>query len=75
LNENTLASNGFSVQNNDSIKGSASTYIRGGTYKGIKQETFLIEKGTEEVTIEWISTLKDTSLTIEDPVGGKFSHI
>jgi triacylglycerol esterase/lipase EstA (alpha/beta hydrolase family) len=74
LNESTPVSNGFSVQNNDSIKGSASTYIRGGAYKGIKQESFFIEKGTEEVKIEWISTLKDTSLTIEDPDGGN-SHI
>ncbi|MEG9296850.1 hypothetical protein V6B33_10315 [Mangrovibacillus sp. Mu-81] len=38
LNESTPVSNGFSVQNNDSIKGSASTYIRGGAYNGSKEQ-------------------------------------
>ncbi|MGR3764045.1 esterase/lipase family protein [Rossellomorea sp. NS-SX7] len=69
LNESTPASSGFGAGSTDSQTETASSYIRGGAYKGYKQETIFVEEGTEEVTIDWISSLKNTSLTLEDPDG------
>jgi triacylglycerol esterase/lipase EstA (alpha/beta hydrolase family) len=74
LNENSPANNGLNAHSDDSVNLAASAYVRGGAYKGNKQETFFIEEGTEEVTIDWISSLKDAKLTLEDPDGGR-SHI
>jgi triacylglycerol esterase/lipase EstA (alpha/beta hydrolase family) len=69
LNESAPSSSGFGVQSMDSEGESASYYLRGGAYKGYKQEEILVEEGTEEVTIDWISNRKNTSLTLEDPNG------
>jgi hypothetical protein len=68
LNESAPSSSGFGVQSMDSEVRSAS-YMRGGAYKGYKQEKILVEEGTEEVTIDWISNRKNTSLILEDPDG------
>jgi triacylglycerol esterase/lipase EstA (alpha/beta hydrolase family) len=75
LNENSPASKGFNTLSDDSVSDASSVYIRGGAYKGNKQETFMIEKGTEEVTIDWISSLKNSTLTLVDPAGRRSNNL
>jgi pimeloyl-ACP methyl ester carboxylesterase len=43
---------------------------RGGAYKGNRNEPFLVEDGVDEITVGWISCLRDTELKLTDP-GGK----
>ncbi|WAA09218.1 lipase family alpha/beta hydrolase [Fervidibacillus albus] len=45
------------------------TYYRGGHYKGKVEETFYVEDGVKEMTVNWLSEKKDTDIVLLDPNG------
>jgi triacylglycerol esterase/lipase EstA (alpha/beta hydrolase family) len=57
------------VENVPSENETASSYIRGGEYSGSKKESVTVEKGTDSITIDWISNNKNTELTVKAPDG------
>ncbi|MCA1053694.1 hypothetical protein LCM10_01750 [Rossellomorea aquimaris] len=71
LNESTPSNTLYSIQSTPPETEAASSYIRGGDHKGEVLEGFTVEKGTEEVTIDWISDQSATSLTLKNPDGMK----
>jgi triacylglycerol esterase/lipase EstA (alpha/beta hydrolase family) len=73
LNESVPSSAGLNAVENAPGIETASSYIRGGEYSGTKQEILTVEEGTKEITIDWISSRKGTSLILIDP-DGKETH-
>ncbi|MGP1908630.1 esterase/lipase family protein [Metabacillus sp. JX24] len=61
-------SNGEDVSASDA---SSAFYIRGGEFSGVKQESFYAEDGVKKVTVDWLSSSKQTKLSLHSPDGKK----
>ncbi|ASF41284.1 hypothetical protein CEH05_19780 [Halobacillus halophilus] len=48
----------------------ASNYISGGEFTGTKTETIYVEKGVQELTVNWATAQASTRLILTDPSGG-----
>ncbi|KUP05761.1 hypothetical protein Q75_11285 [Bacillus coahuilensis p1.1.43] len=48
--------------------------VRGGEYKGIKTESFFVEEGVKEITIDWMSDSEFTEVTVKDPNGKEYTY-
>lgn len=66
---NSLTSNISEVSNDTSV----STYYRGGSYSNNTKEVFDVEDKVSEITIDWMSDQKDTSLKLVAPDGKIYS--
>ncbi|WAA12588.1 esterase/lipase family protein [Fervidibacillus halotolerans] len=49
------------------------TFYRGGNYKGKVEETFFVEDGVNQITINWLSEKKDTNVMLMDPKGKRIT--
>ncbi|SNX68457.1 triacylglycerol lipase [Bacillus oleivorans] len=72
LYENAIASkSASSIEKNTS---QTNAFYKGGSYRLKTTETFAVEEGVSEITIDWISTRKEVSLVLKDPDGRMYSY-
>ncbi|WP_062352701.1 hypothetical protein [Bacillus kwashiorkori] len=50
-----------------------SAYYRGGNYQQSVKETFFVEDGVNEMTVDWMSEREKSNLTLVDPNGKEYS--
>ncbi|WP_243355780.1 esterase/lipase family protein [Bacillus litorisediminis] len=61
-----FANTSSSLEKNTSLSNS---YYKGGTYQVNTSEIFAVEEGVSEITVDWISDQKNSTLILKDPDG------
>ncbi|KKI92510.1 hypothetical protein WQ54_09105 [Bacillus sp. SA1-12] len=49
------------------------SYTRGGEYTTKQQESFVVEEGVKEITMNWISSVPVTELSLKDPTNKSYA--
>ena len=71
LYENAIFSKSSSVDINTSLP---DAYYKGGSYQVQTKEFFHVEEEVSDITVNWISDQKETSLILENPNGYTYTH-
>ncbi|MGM7722807.1 PGAP1-like alpha/beta domain-containing protein [Metabacillus sp. Hm71] len=67
---------GSTIQAQDFVAAASTdlaSYTRGGEFTTKQQESFVVEEGVKEITINWISSVPVTELTLKDPTNKPYT--